>query len=86
MKQVQLQQETNTTTLGEPTLAEGTQELMPTQGLTFQVIAKLLQVTITPLTHQTKSNFDKRHPFQVNEKPLSFKSTIVKQIIPHNLV
>lgn len=62
MKQVQLQREKNTTTLGEPTLTEGTQELMPTRGLTFQVIAKLLRVTITPLTHQTKSNFDKRHP------------------------
>lgn len=62
-------------------------------GLIFQVTAKLLRVTVRPLTYQTRVKFfeniligNVHSYFQVIEGSLPLKSIIIKQRIPDNLV
>ena len=56
LKPIQLQgKKTKQNTLGE-TASQGYSRIMPIRGLTFQVITKLLQVTMRPLTYQTSPN------------------------------
>ena len=66
---------------------------MPIQGLAFQVATKLLQVTNKAFDTLNQIKFFKNilihnvwSLFWVIESLLPFKSTIVKQRIPHNLV